>query len=68
MTISKYKDIIILIETKTNLKFHQSPALEKELKPAEYNLDGLLYFAEFFKEGFDVLGLAVTGESSEKEN
>jgi len=57
----KQKEVILLIETKTSLDYHQSSSnLEKGLKPAEYNLDGLLYFAEFFKEEFEVLCLDIT--------
>ncbi|CAG8577907.1 13554_t:CDS:2 [Ambispora gerdemannii] len=60
------KEVVLLIETKTKLKSHQSPSLEKELEPADYNLDGLLYFAEFFKKEFNVLGLAITGERQQE--
>jgi len=47
-----------LVECKTETTNHQSEELNK---PAFNNVDGLLYYAKYFKDEFDVLGLAISG-------
>ncbi|RHZ37339.1 N-6 DNA Methylase family [endosymbiont GvMRE of Glomus versiforme] len=54
----KKRPIILLVECKTENANHQSEKLDK---PAFYNVDGLLYYAKYFKDDFTVLGLAITG-------
>lgn len=54
----KKKPIILLVECKTEKDNHQSEQLDK---PAFYNVDGLLYYAKYFKDEFEVLGLAISG-------
>lgn len=49
---------ILLVECKTETANHQSENLDK---PALSNVDGLLYYAKYFKNEFDVLGLAISG-------
>lgn len=58
----KGKNLVFLVENKTEINYHQSTNLDGVLNPSLYNLDGLLYFASYFKDKFDVLGLAVSGE------
>jgi hypothetical protein len=49
---------VLLVECKTEIVNHQSEKLDK---PASNNVDGLLYYAKYFKNEFDVLGLAISG-------
>jgi len=58
----KKKPLILLVECKLNKNQHQSENLNK---PSSYNLDGLLYYAKYFKEWFEVLGLAISGMQKE---
>jgi len=58
----KGKNLVFIIENKTEVNYHQSANLNENLNPSLYNLDGLLYFASYFKDKFDVLGLAVSGK------
>ncbi|RIA79321.1 S-adenosyl-L-methionine-dependent methyltransferase [Glomus cerebriforme] len=59
--IFRHKKIptVLLVECKTETINHQSEKLDK---PAFNNVDGLLYYAKYFKNEFDVLGLAVSEE------
>ncbi|CAG8600065.1 7573_t:CDS:2 [Ambispora gerdemannii] len=50
---------VLLVECKTETANHQSEQLDK---PALNNVDGLLYYAKYFKDEFDVLGLAISEE------
>jgi len=61
----KGKNLVFLIENKTEVNYHQSVNPDGTLNPSLYNLDGLIYFASYFKDKFDVLGLAISGEKDQ---
>ena len=51
---------IVLIECKASTKFHQSKAKDKYDK---YAVDGALLYASYLKKEFDVVAIAVSGET-----
>lgn len=53
-------DFLIVIECKADTSRHISKALDKY---AEYSVDGVLLYASFLKKEFDVLAIAVSGET-----
>ena len=59
----EHSDFLIVIECKADPKKHQSATLDKY---SEYAVDGALLYASFLSKEFDVLSIAVSGES-EKE-
>lgn len=48
--VHKSKPLILLVECKSEKSQHRSENLDK---PSFYNLDGLLYYAKYFKEEFE---------------
>ena len=62
--ITFYDDIntILVVECKNTVKRHCS---EKYNKPSAYAVDGVLYYAKFLKQEYNVIALAVSGTSAE---
>lgn len=61
--IIQYKlnsDFIIVIECKADIRKHESATRDKF---ADYSVDGVLLYASFLSKEYDVLAIAVSGES-----
>jgi type I restriction enzyme M protein len=58
-----YSDFVVVFECKADPKKHESKNLDKY---SEFAVDGVLLYASFLAKEFDVLAIAVSGES-EKE-
>ncbi|MGV1071781.1 HsdM family class I SAM-dependent methyltransferase [Clostridium perfringens] len=56
------ENLIILVECKQDIKNHISKDLNKPNKCA---VDGVLYYAKYFKDYFDVITIAVSGDCEE---
>ena len=56
----EYSDFLVVVECKTDTKKHESSILDKY---GEYAVDGVLLYASFLSKGFDVLAIAVSGET-----
>ena len=67
ITFRDNPDKIIVIECKKTTKFHQSEDLSH---PKSYAVDGVLYYAKYLKNNFDVIAIAISGtkEDSYKAN
>lgn len=53
-------DLVIVIECKADIKKHES---EKRDKYSEFSVDGVLLYASFLSKEYDVLAIAVSGET-----
>ena len=60
---SQNTNYVIVIECKASLDKHESPNLDK---PRDFAVDGVLHYAKFLSKDFDVIALAVSGESNEE--
>jgi len=60
---SKYSDLIIVVEGKADINKHESSTLDNY---AEYAVDGVLLYASFLSKEYDVLAIAISGESEDK--
>lgn len=49
---------IIVVECKNTIKKHSS---EKINKPSQYAVDGVLYYAKFLKQEYNVIAIAISG-------
>lgn len=56
----EYSDFLIVIECKADPKKHESPTLDKY---SDYAVDGVLLYTAFLAKEFDVLSIAVSGET-----
>src|SRR5665213_617228 len=56
-------DDIIVVECKPSAKFHKSPDGEN---PAAYAVDGALHYAAFLSQEYNVIAIAVSGETLDK--
>lgn len=54
---------IIVVECKKSTKQHSTPMFNR---PNAYAVDGVLYYAKFLKESFDVIAIAISG--TKKDN
>ena len=63
ITYNKPHDTIMVVECKKSVKFHQSVDLDC---PRDYAVDGVLYYAKFLKQYYNVIALAVSGTNKEK--
>lgn len=58
ITNSKYPNTVIIVECKPDLTKHASATLDKF---ADYAVDGVLLYASYLKNGFDVIAIALSG-------
>lgn len=63
VTFNDNPNIIIVIECKKSVKKHST---EKYNKPNSYAADGVLYYAKFLKEEYDVIAVAISGTDPSK--
>ncbi|MDR3256194.1 MAG: N-6 DNA methylase [Endomicrobium sp.] len=63
ITFDKKPDTIIVVECKKNIKEHISEALSQ---PKKYAVDGVLYYAKFLKDRYNVIAVASSGTTKEK--
>lgn len=61
--IFDHSDFIIVIECKANIKKHQSKSLDKF---GSYAVDDALLYASFLSKEYDVLAIAVSGETTKE--
>jgi len=57
----KNSDVLIVIECKADVKFHES---DKKDKPKDYAVDGVLHYASFLKKEFHVIAIAISGDET----
>lgn len=57
---ASHQDFLVVVECKADPQKHISPNLDRY---AEYAVDGVLLYASFFAKEFDVLAIAVSGQT-----
>ncbi|MDI9364971.1 MAG: N-6 DNA methylase [Flavobacterium sp.] len=62
ITYNKNADLIIVIECKAEITKHESPNRDKF---AEFAVDGVLLYASYLSKDFDVLAIAVSGQTKQ---
>lgn len=62
ITFNKELNTIIVVECKKNVKFHES---DNYCHPADYAVDGALYYAKYLKSEYNVIAIGVSGTSKE---
>ena len=60
ITFKNNPEHIIVIECKANIKYHQSKERDRY---SEYAVDGVLLYASYLKDVFNVMAIAVSGET-----
>lgn len=60
---SNIPDLLLVVECKADRGMHESADRNQ---PAKYAVDGVLHYADYLVEGFDVLAIAISG--TEEEN
>ncbi|NGT35678.1 HsdM family class I SAM-dependent methyltransferase [Clostridium perfringens] len=63
ITFNEDINTIIVIECKNTVKKHSS---EKQNRPNAYAVDGVLYYAKYLKEEYNVIAIAVSGTKKDK--
>ena len=63
VTFNNNHNTIIVIECKKTVKYHCSENLNH---PKNYAVDGVLYYAKFLKDNYNVIAIAVSGTNKEK--
>ena len=63
ITFNNNNDFLIVVECKADITKHES---ENKDKFAEYAVDGTLLYASFLSKEYDVLALAVSGETQQE--
>ncbi|OGH06509.1 MAG: hypothetical protein A2W22_06070 [Candidatus Levybacteria bacterium RBG_16_35_11] len=64
ITFPLVMDLVIIVECKPEIKLHKSKKGEELTE--KYAVDGVLHYAKFLKKDFNVIGIAVSGESEDK--
>ena len=59
------KDFLIVIECKADIKYHESPNQDQP-QPANFAVDGVLLYASKLSREFNVIALAVSGQTNEE--
>ncbi len=60
ITFENNSNFIIVIECKSDIKKHESKSLDKY---SEFAVDGVLLYSSFLSKEYDVLGIAISGET-----
>lgn len=63
ITFPSIMDLVIVIECKSDIKFHRSK--EGEDDPEKYAVDGVLHYSKYLKQDFNVIAIAVSGENKD---
>lgn len=63
ITLKNEIDTIIVVECKKNIRFHESA--EKN-QPSKYAVDGVLYYAKYLKDDYNVIAVAQSGTEINK--
>jgi type I restriction enzyme M protein len=63
ITYNKNADLLIVIECKAEVTKHESPNRDKF---ADFAVDGVLLYASYLSKDFDVLAIAVSGETKQQ--
>lgn len=63
ITYNKNADLLIVIECKAEITKHESPNKDKY---ADFAVDGVLLYASYLSKDFDVLAIAVSGETKQQ--
>lgn len=63
ITSPAHPSVVLVVECKAEPKKHESP--NRDLA-ADYAVDGVLHYARVLSKGFDVIALAVSGETEEE--
>lgn len=58
ITDASTPDFLMVVECKSNVKFHKSKNLDK---PVDYAVDGALHYSKFLSKNFNVISIAVSG-------
>ncbi len=62
ITLNEDPNTIIVVECKKSKGKHESSCRDK---PKDFAVDGVLYYAKFLKEGYNVIAVAVSGTKKE---
>jgi type I restriction enzyme M protein len=62
ITNKQSPDVVIVFECKADVKYHES---ENRDKPVAYAVDGTLWYAKFLSKSYNVIAVAVSGQSSD---
>ena len=63
VTFDEIKDLIILIECKADVRKHESNLRDKY---ADYSVDGVLLYSSYLSKEFNVLAIAVSGQTKKE--
>jgi type I restriction-modification system DNA methylase subunit len=63
ITFPSIMDLVMIIECKTETKFHQSKLNED---PEKFAVNGVLHYSKYLNPSFNVIAIAVSGISKEK--
>ncbi|MFC1566499.1 N-6 DNA methylase [bacterium] len=55
---SHNSDVLIVVECKANILFHESQSKDK---PKDYAVDGVLHYASFLKDNFHIIAIGASG-------
>lgn len=61
----KYSQLLIIIECKADIKKHES---KEKNKYSQYAVDGVLLYASFLSKEYDILAIAISGETKAELN
>lgn len=62
ITFPSIIDSVIIIECKPGISCHRSKEMEKD-NPEKYAVDGVLHYAKYLNNHFDVIAIGVSGEN-----
>jgi len=60
MTFPTIMDLVLIIECKAESKHHES---KNKSEPEKYAVDGVLHYAKFLQSDFNIMAIAVSGQS-----
>ncbi|HRP46608.1 MAG TPA: N-6 DNA methylase [Trueperaceae bacterium] len=63
ITSAENPDFVIVIECKADIRRHESPDRDS---PSAFAVDGVLHYANWLSQEFNVIALAVSGESTDQ--
>lgn len=65
ITFPSVMDSIIIVECKSKLQDHERKSDDEPQNPEKYAVDGVLHYAKYLTDEFNVIALAVSGEKKD---
>jgi type I restriction enzyme M protein len=63
ISATAYPDLLVVVECKAEIKFHESPGLDQ---PVDFAVDGAIHYARHLAKRYNVIAIGASGQTKKK--